>query len=217
MVTIILPTKNEESCIGATIKRIQELCGHPRIVVVDGHSTDRTVEIANKYGLEVIYDHGLGKGEALRCAFDHVKDDVVFLDVDGTYPLGAIPQIVDALHEYDLVIGERMDFDGDALPRLFLVGDAISRGLFQLLYSSRLDNLSGLRGMSWQAIKKMELESDDFGIETEITAKAVRLGLKVKKIPITYMARTGACKFRPVHAGMVVLRAMFKYRFKSRS
>ncbi|MCK4937501.1 MAG: glycosyltransferase [Methanosarcinales archaeon] len=217
MVTIILPTKNEESCIGATIKRIQELCGHPRIVVVDGHSTDRTVEIANKYGLEVIYDHGLGKGEALRCAFDHVKDDVVFLDVDGTYPLGAIPQIVDALHEYDLVIGERMDFDGDALPRLFLVGDAISRGLFQLLYSSRLDNLSGLRGMSWQAIKKMELESDDFGIETEITAKAVRLGLKVKKIPITYMARTGTSKFRPVHDGMVVLRAMFKYRFKSLS
>jgi len=211
---VILPTKNEESCIGATIERILELCGHPRIIVVDGHSTDRTVEIANEHGVEVIYDGGLGKGEALRCAFDHVKDDVVFLDVDGTYPLGAIPLMMEALVEYDLVIGERMKFDGDSLPRIFLVGDAISRVLFQVLYSSRLDNLSGLRGLRWQAIEKMELESDDFGIETEITAKAVRLGLKVKKIPITYMARTGSSKFRPVRDGIIVLRAMFRYRFK---
>lgn len=214
MVTIILPTKNEETCIGPTIERIQELCGHPRIIVVDGHSTDRTVEIANHHGVEVIYDGGRGKGEALRCAFDHVKDDVVFLDVDGTYPLDAIPWIMDALMEYDLVIGERMTFDGDAMPRIFLVGDTLSRGLFRLLYSSRLDNLSGLRGLRWQAIEKMELESDDFGIETEITAKAVRLGLRVKKIPITYMARTGSSKFRPVRDGIIVIRAMFRYRFK---
>lgn len=217
MVSIILPTKNEESCIGPTITRINEICHNPRIVVVDGNSTDRTVEIAKKYGVEVIFDHGLGKGEALRCAFDHVQDDVVFLDVDGTYPLELIPDFIEALAEYDLVVGERVRFDGDALPKLFLVGDALSRGLFRLLYSSRVDNLSGLRGLRRQAIQEMSLESDDFGIETEITGKAVRLGLKIKKIPITYTARTGNSKFRPIQDGIIVLKAMFRYRFKDLS
>jgi glycosyltransferase involved in cell wall biosynthesis len=191
---------------------INKMCHNPRIVVVDGNSIDRTVEIAKKYGAEVIFDHGLGKGEALRYAFDYVQDDVVFLDVDGTYPLELIPDFIEALSEYDLVVGERVRFDGDALPRLFLVGDALSRGLFRLLYSSKVDNLSGLRGLRKETIQEMSLESDDFGIETEITAKAVRLGFKIKKIPITYTARTGNSKFRPIQDGIIVLKAMFRYR-----
>lgn len=221
MVSIILPTMNEESCIGPTITRIRDVCKEAydgvRIVVVDGNSADRTVEIAKKHGVDVIFDHGLGKGEALRCAFDHVDDHVVFLDVDGTYPVESIPDFIEALEEYDLVVGERMEFAGDALPGLFLIGDAVSRGLFRLLYSKRVDNLTGLRAIRKEAIQKMRLESDDFGIETEITAKAVRLGLKIKQIPITYTARIGDSKFRPVRDGIIVLKAMFKYRYTNLS
>ncbi len=185
--------------------------------MVDGNSTDLTVEIAKEYGVEVIFDHGLGKGEALRYAFDYVQDDVVFLDVDGTYPLELLPDFIEALREYDLVVGERVRFDGDALPRLFLIGDGLSRGLFRLLYSSRVDNLSGLRGLTKEAIQEMSLESDDFGIETEITAKAVRLGFKIKKIPITYTTRTGNSKFRPIQDGIIVIKAMFRYRLSDLS
>jgi glycosyltransferase involved in cell wall biosynthesis len=214
LVTIILPTKNEESCIAATITKIKEVCGSPRIIVVDGNSTDKTVKIAEDNGIEVIYDHGMGKGEALRCAFDHVNDDVIFLDVDGTYPIPSLPDFINALDTYDLVVGERVEFAGDALPKLFLIGDIISRGLFHVLYSLRVDNLSGLRGIKREALEKLSLESDDFGIETEITAKAVRLGLKIKKIPIAYNVRTGSSKFRPIQDGIIVLRAMFRYRIK---
>jgi len=212
MVCLILPTKNEEACIGATIDRIRELCCHLRIVVVDGNSTDRTVEIARQLDVEVIFDRGLGKGEALRSAFNHVEDDVVFLDVDGTYPIELIPEFIKALNKYDLVVGERVEFTGDSLPKIFLIGDALSRGLFHLLYSKRVDNLSGMRAIKKQAIHKMSLESNGFGIETEITAKAVRMGLGITKIPITYRARTGGSKFRPVHDGIVVLGALIRYR-----
>ncbi|MBE0523895.1 MAG: glycosyltransferase [Methanosarcinales archaeon] len=217
MVTIILPTKNEESCICATIAKIREVCESPRIIIVDGNSTDNTVKIAEDNGIEVIYDHGLGKGEALRCAFDHVNDDVIFLDVDGTYPIRSLPDFINALDTYDLVVGERVEFAGDALPKLFLIGDIISRGLFHVLYSSRVDNLSGLRGIKREALEKLSLESDDFGIETEITGKAVRLGLKIKKIPIVYNVRIGNSKFRPIKDGMIVLKAMLKYRVKKLS
>jgi glycosyltransferase involved in cell wall biosynthesis len=215
LVSIILPTKNEEYCIGTTITRIREVCDHPRIVVVDGKSTDRTVEIARQCDVEVIFDHGKGKGEGLRYAFDYVKDDVVFLDVDGTYPIKSIPDFILALDEHDLVVGERMEFTGDALPFLFRLGDALSRGLFHLVYLHRVDNLSGMRGIKKEAIQQLRLESNDFGIETEITAKAVRMGFRIKKMPITYKTRTGSSKFRPVRDGMIVLRALFRYRFKN--
>ncbi|MCD4843086.1 MAG: glycosyltransferase family 2 protein [Methanosarcinales archaeon] len=212
MVCLILPTKNEEACIGATIERIREICSHLRIVVVDGNSTDRTVEIASQLDVEVIFDSGLGKGEALRSAFNYVEDDVVFLDVDGTYPIELIPEFIKALDKYDLVVGERVEFTGDSLPKIFLIGDALSRGLFHLLYSKKVDNLSGMRAIGKQAIHNMSLESDGFGIETEITAKAVRMGLGITKIPIIYRARTGGSKFRPIHDGMVVLGALIRYR-----
>lgn len=189
------------------------MCGNIRIVVVDGNSTDTTVSIARQHDVEVIFDRGVGKGQALRLAFNHVKDDVVFLDVDGTYPVELIPDFISALDKFDLVVGERVEFTGDALPRILLLGDAVSRGLFQLLYSSRVDNLSGMRSIRRQALSRMALESDDFGIETEITAKAVRLGLNICRIPITYKARTGNSKFRPVHDGAIVLKSMIKYRF----
>jgi dolichol-phosphate mannosyltransferase len=212
MVCLILPTKNEEACIGATIDKINRICCQLRIVVVDGNSTDRTVEIARQLDVEVIFDRGLGKGEALRSAFNYAKDDVVFLDVDGTYPIELVPEFIKALDKYDLVVGERVEFTGDSLPKIFLIGDALSRGLFHLLYFRRVDNLSGMRAIRKQAIQKMSLESDGFGIETEITAKAVRMGLGITKIPITYRARTGVSKFRPLRDGMVILGALIMYR-----
>lgn len=217
MVSIILPTKNEEPCIAATITKIRKLCGSLRIIVVDGNSRDSTVQIARLHDIEVIYDNGLGKGDALRCAFDHVNDDVIFLDVDGTYPILSLPEFIKALETYDLVVGERVGFAGEALPPLYRVGDAVSRVLFQVLYMTRIDNLSGLRGIRKEALEKLSLESDDFGIETEITAKAVRMGLKIKKIPIIYSVRFGHSKFRPIQDGIIVLRAMFRYRIKKLS
>ena len=92
MVTIILPTKDEAESVRETIRRIHEIKDY-RIVVVDGHSTDGTAEIAKEMGVEIIFDHGLGKGEALRTAFAYADDDVIFTDVDLTYPLEKIPEI----------------------------------------------------------------------------------------------------------------------------
>lgn len=214
MVTIILPTRNEAESIGETIEHVRSVCSE-RIIVVDGHSTDETADIAEQMGIEVIFDNKKGKGDALRVAFDYVDDDVLFLDADCTYPVERIPEFIDALKSYDVVIGERMEFTEDSLPRLFRVGDWASRTFFSLLYGARLDNLSGLRGMTGDAISQMKLESDGFGIETEITAKAVRLNLRIKKIPIAYRPRAGESKFGPIRDGFVVLKAIIRYRVVS--
>ncbi|MCD5409930.1 MAG: glycosyltransferase family 2 protein [Methanocellales archaeon] len=213
MTTIVLPTKNEEKSIDKTISLIKKLYDC-RIVVVDAHSSDKTVEIAREKGVEVIYDHGKGKGDALITAFNHVNDDVVYVDVDMTYPLEKIPKFIEALESYDMVIGQREEFEKRALPKALYLGDKISRALFKILYGKPLDNLSGFRALSKEAIKKMNLKEEGFGIETEMTAKAVRLGLRTKNIPIKYHPRLGKAKFRPVADGLIVLKTMLKYRFK---
>jgi len=136
---------------------------------------------------------------------------VIFVDPDMTYPLLVIPEFIAALDEdYDLVIGER--FDLRSLPVSLRVGDWLSRRLFGMIFGQKLDNLSGFRGLSRSAIEKMDLQEDGFGIETEITAKAVRLGLRIKSIPINYFHRSGESKFRVIKDSLVVLRAMWRYR-----
>ncbi len=213
MTTIVLPTKNEEKSIGKTINLIKKLCDC-RIIVVDARSPDKTVEIAREKGIEVIYDRGRGKGDALITAFNYVNDDIIYVDVDMTYPLEKIPKFIEALENYDAVIGQREEFEKESLPRAFYLGDKISRALFEVLYGKPLDNLSGFRALSKEAIKKMNLESEGFGIETEITAKTVMLNLKTKSIPIKYHPRLGKSKFNPISDGLVVLKTMLKYRFK---
>jgi len=212
MTAIILPTKNESESIRETIDRIRSVCSD-RIVVVDGHSTDGTAKIARQMGATVISDNRKGKGDALRVAFEYVGDDVIFVDVDDTYPVERIPEFIDALKDYDLVIGERTEFIAGSLPLLLRIGDWMSMTAFLVLYGARLDNLSGFRGITRDAISQMKLESDGFGIETEITAKSVRLGLRIGNIPIAYSVRGGNSKFNPIRDGIAVLCAMVRYRF----
>ncbi|MCK4808490.1 MAG: glycosyltransferase family 2 protein, partial [Candidatus Aenigmarchaeota archaeon] len=119
MVTIILPTKDEAESVRETIKRIRDIKDY-RIVVVDGHSTDGTAEIAKEIGVEIIFDHGLGKGEALRTAFAYADDDVIFTDVDLTYPLEKIPEIEEGLKDHDCVVGYRNSFKAHSVPKIFI-------------------------------------------------------------------------------------------------
>ncbi|UZE92353.1 MAG: glycosyltransferase [Methanosarcinales archaeon] len=214
MVTIVLPTKNEEKSIGKAIDAISEF--RHRILVVDAHSTDKTVEIAHAKGTEVIYDHGKGKGEALITASKYANDDVIYVDPDMTYPLEKIPEFVKALKQgYDVVTGDRVAFGKESLPMTLRLGDKISRSLFKLIYGTAVDNLSGFRGLSKRAIEKMKLKEEGFGIETEISAKAVKLNLRMKEIPITYQPRVGEAKFRPVTDGLIVLKTMLKYKLSN--
>jgi dolichol-phosphate mannosyltransferase len=220
MPVIILPAKNEETTIASTIAAIKTVYKGAEIIVVDGWSTDNTKNIARwECRVPVLIDDGRGKGSGLRTAFEWVKatchqydGNVIFVDPDGSYPLYQLPEFIEALKHNDVVIGERTHFVAGSLPIAFKIGDWLSRLLFRIIYGEKLDNLSGFRGLSRSAIEKMDLQEDGFGIETEITAKAVRAGLSIKSIPINYYPREGESKFRPVKDTLVVLKAMWRYR-----
>ena len=225
--TIVLPTKNEEGAISHTICEIRAVCDN-NILVVDGHSTDDTTFLASQFkNVEIIYDNGKGKGDALRVAFDYCEpDDVVFVDVDGTYELRMIGEFIDALdYGYDTIVGD-ITYDKGVQSTILGVGlwDMAKHGwelAFGLLYG-RIDinNLSGFRGLSRRAINRMHLQEDDFGIETEIEAKTIRLMLTQKVIPIMYYTRIGMSKLENSKWYNVFTKqwreiywALIKYRF----
>ena len=140
-VVVMIPTLNEERCIGDVIdgiptQQMRAMGFEVEIIVVDGHSSDRTVEIAKLKGAKVYTQNGNGKGSGMRQIFmlrnpqevviktlslkSAIDSDlgalsvlldskyVVMLDGDGTYPSGYIADLVTALEDgYDVVLGSR--------------------------------------------------------------------------------------------------------------
>ena len=115
-VTIVIPAKDEEGIIGDVVDAVRPF--GDEILVVDGHSRDRTAAIAAAHGARVFQDGRLGKGEALRLALtEAVMDIVVFIDADGSHEPADIPALVRPIREdrADLVIGSRGKGGSDEL------------------------------------------------------------------------------------------------------
>ena len=108
-ITVVIPTLNEE----ATIEQIIRGCKPhaDELLAVDGHSTDRTREIAERLGVRVILDHRKGKGEALRTAIRQATGAIiVFIDADGSHNPEDIPRLIQPILDdaADHVTGSRL-------------------------------------------------------------------------------------------------------------
>ena len=114
-VTVVIPTRNEEGLIGEIVDAVRS---YGDVLVVDGHSNDRTRDIATAHGARVVLDGGRGKGQAIRQALTETPSDiVVFIDADGSHEPRDIPKLVApiAAGVADLVIGSRGKGGSDEL------------------------------------------------------------------------------------------------------
>lgn len=97
---IFIAALNEEEGIGATISELSDNIYASRILVIDGHSQDRTVEVAKDLGAEIFFQEGKGKGDALAKAVQCMSPDVeyvVITDADFTYPAEYVPEMIQIL------------------------------------------------------------------------------------------------------------------------
>src|SRR3990170_7954118 len=152
----IIPALNEARHIERVIGRIPrselEQAGYRvRVMVVDGQSTDGTLEIAARAGAEVLCQSGRGKGQAVREAFQAIKADYVFmLDGDDTYPGELIPRMLEPLTDgVDVVMGQRVwpaRANGDWLQR---VGNRFLTGSANVLFRPEIGDLcTGMWGFN---------------------------------------------------------------------
>jgi glycosyltransferase (TIGR04182 family) len=190
--------------------------GYSNILVIDGHSTDGTVEKAQNEGAEVVTQSGTGKGQAVSQAFQIITTKyVVMLDGDGTY----LPEEANKILEpvitgiADHVIGNRFaNYQKGAFTRLNLLGNRLLNKMFGFAYGVWLEDiLSGYRAFNNTAIKQIELNRTGFEVETEITVECVKKDLKIVEVPITYLARVSgaATKLRPIGDGFRIASTIY--------
>lgn len=213
-VCVLIPTLNESPTIGPLVREFREL-GYPHIFVIDGNSTDDTRMIARAEGARVAVQSKKGKGNALIEAFSAITQPyVLMIDGDGTYSPADAEKMLEPLGQgYDQVIGDRLtEQNRKAFSRLNFFGNQILNRLFKVAHAAYLsDILSGYRAFRLDAIRQMHLKEVGFGIETEISAEAVRSGQKISIVPIHYRKRPGTpTKLNPFHDGFKITATIYR-------
>jgi dolichol-phosphate mannosyltransferase len=191
-VTAIIPARNEEQSIAEIIERTRPHCDE--VLVVDGHSSDRTAQIALSCGdgVRVVKDNRKGKGDAVRVgAFAARYDTVVYLDADGSHDPADIPALVAPIKkgEAELVIGSRGkggsdELHGDIEKLLRLVGsDLILIGINLRWKQNLTDSQNGFRAIRTDVMRGLDLKENITTIEQEMTMKCLKKGFRVSEVP----------------------------------
>lgn len=189
-VCVVIPTKDEEGLIAEIIEAVRPHAGE--VLVVDGHSTDRTREVAESAGARVILDGGRGKGEALRLACQSTELPIlVFIDADGSHDPRDIPLLVAPLRasQADLVIASRTrggsdELHGTAEQLLRYLGSQLIMLAINYRWNVRLtDSQNGFRAIRRDTALAIGLRANLTTIEQEMLMKALKRGCRVMEVP----------------------------------
>jgi glycosyltransferase involved in cell wall biosynthesis len=201
-VTVVIPARDEEGIIGEIVKAVKQYADE--VMVVDGHSKDRTREVASEYGVRVILDGGRGKGEAMRMALDQATTGiVVFIDADGSHEPRDIPKLVAPIRagEADLVIGSRQTGGSDELHGTveqfirYIGSQLIMLGINYRWNVRFTDSQNGFRAIRRDVGIRLGLTSNLTTIEQEMEMKALKQGFRVQEVSShEYERRWGTSK-----------------------
>jgi glycosyltransferase involved in cell wall biosynthesis len=216
-VLVLVPALDEEEGIGYTLAELSKVLDAPSLLVVDGKSADRTVEVAKDFGATVLIQSGRGKGEAIAQAIMNIKDNVdyvVFIDADFTYPAEYLPEMIKILEanpDVGMVCGNRFNesIHLGNLHNLLYFGNRLLAFTHNLLNGVQMqDPLTGLRVVRWEILKDWKPKSKSFDIEVELNHWVERKGYKILEIPIYYRPRLGQKKLKIRHGFTILKRIL---------
>jgi glycosyltransferase involved in cell wall biosynthesis len=216
---IFIAALNEEEGIGATISELLENIHAKRILVIDGHSQDRTVEVAKDHGAEIFFQDGKGKGDALTKAVKCMAADVeyvVITDADFTYPAEHVPEMIQILEnrpKVGMVCGNRFgkQTEGNAFQGRFTFGNKLLGFAHSFLNGIDLqDPLTGLRVLRADILRKWVIKSKGFDIEVELNHQVDKQGFETIEIPIEYRERLGEKKLKMKHGATILKRILYE-------
>lgn len=197
-IEIIIPVYNEEENIGRVIKDIRQVLGGScRIMVVDDASKDRTAELARANGAEVIqHPYHLGNGVSIKTGLRSSSADIVVLmDADGQHKPEDIPNLLNEMGKFDMVIGARK-FSGFSWRNL---ANIIYNAFACYVTQFKIEDLtSGFRAVKREvALKFLYLLPNGFSYPATLTLAFLKSGRTIKYIPISVQPRLkGKSKIR---------------------
>lgn len=219
-VSVVIPTRNEAKNIVWVLQRIPHLVDE--VILVDGLSTDGTVDVARMVYPDVIVVHETrpGKGAAARAGFAAATGEyVVMLDADGSMdPMHIGRYLAFLTSGFDFVKGSRFMCGGGTtdMTRLRRAGNTALVYLANALYAQDFTDLCyGYLAFRRSALPMMALTADGFEIEMQLIARAVRVGLRIAEIPSFEAARMhGVSNLHAFRDGWRVLRTLTRERYE---
>src|SRR5674476_1128115 len=218
-INVFIAALNEEEGVGATISELSENINANRILLIDGHSYDRTVDVAKGCGAEIFFQDGKGKGDALAKAVQYMDADaeyVVITDADFTYPAEYVPEMVQILEnkpQVGMVCGNRFSkqTEGSAFQGRFTFGNKLLAFAHSFLNGINLkDPLTGLRVIRADILRKWVIKSKGFDIEVELNHQVGKQGFETIEVPIGYRERLGEKKLKMRHGATILKRILFE-------
>jgi glycosyltransferase involved in cell wall biosynthesis len=221
-VSVVIPTFNEARNLPSVLLQIPR--EGTQVVVVDGHSSDGTVDVVHELCPDalVVRQPGKGKGDALRAGFHAATGDIiVMIDADGSMSPREIPTFVGALVAgADLAKGSRRLSGGGSADLTFIrgTGNAVLGWIFNRIHGTRHTDLCYGYMAFWRTnLDEIMPDCDGFEVETLLNIRAAQSQLRVVEVP-SYEGRRGygESNLHPVRDGLRVLRTMRQELGRSR-
>ncbi len=221
---VVIPAFNEEASLPLVLQAIPGDVVD-RIIVVDNASTDRTAEVARANGAIVTGETRAGYGSACLAGLAYLRkreppEVVVFLDGDYSDHPEELPRLVEPISKgaAQMVIGSRAlgNREPGALLPQARVGNWIACGMIRWLYGHRYTDLGPFRAIRWNALESLGMRDTNFGWTAEMQVKALRAGMRVTEVPVSYRKRIGVSKITgtvkgTILAGYKILWTVFRY------
>ena len=195
-VSIVVPCRNEELTIGEFVdwcwQGLEAAGAEGEVIIVD-NSTDRSPEIARDHGARVIHEPERGLGRAYVAALPHIRGDYVVMgDCDLTYDFRRLEPFLTALQEgAEFVMGTRLrgEIEPGAMPKLHrYFGTPVTTWILNRLYRQRFSDIHcGMRAMTVEALRRIDLQSPGWEYASEMVLKAAKLRLRTTEVPVRFL------------------------------
>ena len=214
--SVIIPTKNEITGMKKIVPQVN-LEWADEWIVVDGNSTDGTIEEAKKLGLDVIQQKGVGLGDAYREAVKHATcENILFFSPDGNAPPEYIPQLIKKMTEgnYDIVQISRFGKNGrsedDTVVTAF--GNRMFTFLVNVFFGGKLtDSLFGFKIIKKDVFINLNLDGEFLTLEQQMSIKSCKYNLKIAEIDGREPKRIGGeAKMKPLETGYALSKQIIK-------
>lgn len=211
--TIVLPAKNEAPAIDVLLPKLKEAFPKSRVIISNDGSSDNTIEICEKHGVNVITNvYSLGNGGAIKAGARAVKTDIIaFMDADGQHTPSDLKKLLDRFKDgYDMVIGAREVNSHAGKRRLF--GNLLYNKIASFVVGQKIDDLtSGLRVVKASKFKEfLFLLPNGFSYPTTITMAFFRSGYTISYVPIEAGKRLGKSHLKILKDGFRFLIIIIK-------
>tara|TARA_B100001123_G_scaffold446424_3_gene600885 strand:- start:1593 stop:2285 length:693 start_codon:yes stop_codon:yes gene_type:complete len=199
--SVVIPVYNELATIERLLTKVDSVNIEKELIIVDDNSSDGSKEFLARMTqsgrVVVFHDTNQGKGAALRTGFSRARGDYVIIqDADLEYDPNDYSLLLAEAEQRNAAVVYGTRFSGGKRPEMAFknwVGNRVLTGLTNVLYGAKLTDMETCyKLIRRDVVQSIDIQSNRFNVEPELTAKLLMKGLTIYEVPASYVGRTSA-------------------------